>query len=440
MYRETFRCQQADESAVIAHFSPALRDAASGLCAGESVQAILSEEFRKRLIEALRKAAATVAFSSGLELLAPFSADVTSPTFEQEQLQQMQRTAAQRQSADRLEHFEKAAELLQHWERLRTSTPSLTPGRLLDQIAAGDRATILQNLLMASATRGEQPDLLAVAGPFLVRIDLRHDAPQPTLTPLPTTAGPLRSVRGELIGAQSGVLHIDESEVVRTYRDPQLNSEHGFTAAVCIGDEIWACHRDGGIVAWKTADLDNPMRTIRPGEIGGMPRCLLAAREHLLLAVDHRLMQISEGRMRVVSESTANIVAVLDCDGRIAAVSEDGTVSLHEWPTLERTSTLRPAGQICGASLLPWLDSHRLLLSTADGPIYSVGLDDQLVMQYLGLQTGACALAASAGKLAAMAADRQRVILWNTWDGRQPAGEIHLGAIARHRIADIGFA
>jgi hypothetical protein len=41
--------------------------------------------------------------------------------------------------------------------------------------------------------------------------------------------------------------------------------------------------------------------------------------------------------------------------------------------------------------------------------------------------------------VAAVSPDRQRLVLWNSWEGRQPAAELFLAALARHRIADIAF-
>jgi hypothetical protein len=46
----------------------------------------------------------------------------------------------------------------------------------------------------------------------------------------------------------------------------------------------------------------------------------------------------------------------------------------------------------------------------------------------------------SAEVVAAVSADRQRVILWNSWDGRKPAAEVFLAGLARHRVADVAFA
>jgi hypothetical protein len=50
------------------------------------------------------------------------------------------------------------------------------------------------------------------------------------------------------------------------------------------------------------------------------------------------------------------------------------------------------------------------------------------------------ALAATNGLIAGVSADRQRVVIWNSWDPRRPAAEINVTARTRHRIADVAFA
>ena len=89
--------------------------------------------------------------------------------------------------------------------------------------------------------------------------------------------------------------------------------------------------------------------------------------------------------------------------------------------------------------MLPWMWSFRLLLNRAEGAIDCVGLEDQLVTQFSMGQTPLRAVTACAAKVAAMTSDRQRIVLWNPWDGRKPAVEIYLMGITHHRIADLAF-
>ena len=91
------------------------------------------------------------------------------------------------------------------------------------------------------------------------------------------------------------------------------------------------------------------------------------------------------------------------------------------------------------AAALPWLGELRLLLAGDDGPVQCIGFDDQLVTQYATVHRGLRLLAGSAGVVAAVSPDRQRLILWNSWEGRRPAAEVAVAAVAKHRIADVTF-
>jgi len=47
------------------------------------------------------------------------------------------------------------------------------------------------------------------------------------------------------------------------------------------------------------------------------------------------------------------------------------------------------------------------------------------------------ALSAAADVVIGLSADRQRLVLWNTWNGRQPAADLFVTALAKHRAADV---
>jgi len=136
----------------------------------------------------------------------------------------------------------------------------------------------------------------------------------------------------------------------------------------------------------------------------------------------------------------AEVVAIVP-DGRsMLAAHRDGTVCVLDAATRKTTCKERRAGRITAAGSLPWLGGRRLLLATEAGPIACVGFDDELVTQYASAYHELPAVAGSADVVAAVSPDRQRLILWHSWDGRQPAAELHLFGVARHRVADVDFA
>ena len=460
LFAETFGPTAAPDSpTILAHFTPALTKAATTHAQSLTANDAVAPESNDAWIAALRTAANATAFAAGLELLAPFTVDVSSPTLQQAQLEQMQTLAAERRSASRLERLDQGAKLLEKWEQLRAAAPSLSPGQLLGQLAPSDQGPMLETLLLASAAQGAQtkiPDLWAVAGPFLIRIEHGGlpssgggaEPREPQLIPLPTTLGPLRSVTADddrlLIGAQRGIFlttAANPSET-KTYTDPDLQSDHGFSAIVSIDQRLIAIHRDGGIVMWTYDAPDHPARIIRPADLNGdRPRqiCTLDQSRTLIAAGPRLLLLEGDQSPQTVAQLPATIVTLHRTYGQLAIATEDGAISLYDPLTFTHLSRLQPANRIATAATLPWLGTARLLLAS-DGPIISVGLDDQLIMQYAGAPGGVRAIAATHGKVAAMSADRQRILLWNAWDGRTPAAALPISTQARHRIADLTFA
>ena len=446
---ETFSPAGLNSQSIVAHFLPLLRSIASEFARKQNAESLMAVAIRSQWITALKSSANETAFSCGLEVLAPFEVEITSPTLQQERLEQMQRIATERRSADRVGHLARSAELLKHWESLKASVPAITPGKLLGQVNPADRGMMLDTLLMAGAAEGggkTQPDLWAVSGPYLLRIDAKLESPQPKLIPLPSTVGPLRSVRSDdrllLIGARSGVLIIDPytPDAARVYRHPSLVSEHGFTSVTTAGDRVWACHRQGGLVAWNMSDPQNPAVIINPAQLDGEPKHLVCANE-LFFAVGCRVMKIlPNGQLSSVIAVNSAVVGLFVVDGQILIASESGVITLLDLRTLETTSETSTTGRLSGAALLPWLSSTRLLLNRVDGAIDCIGLEDQLVTQFSAGHTGMRAASACAGKVAAMSSDRQKLLLWNAWDGRRTAAEIYVTGITHHRIADVAFA
>src|SRR5580692_5493204 len=168
LFEETFRtpADRVAENVLIAHFASALTTAATALALQQQSEIALSDDFRNRWIETLRSAGNTIAFACGVELLPPLTIELNSPTLKRQRLEQMQRAISQRQTADRVEDFQRTTELLKQWDSLRSTSPSIKPGQLLQQLNPADRGSMLEMLLMASA--GQHSKLWSVAGPNLV--------------------------------------------------------------------------------------------------------------------------------------------------------------------------------------------------------------------------------------------------------------------------------
>jgi hypothetical protein len=459
---------------IIAHFAPSLQAAAANTASNKNVADWLSDGAKTDLIDALRKAADKIAFGCGMELLPPFNVDLESPSFQQQKLEDMERRLAAQRAEGQVENFKKAAELLKQFDALRQSSPDITPSAVLQQISPGDQGTMLQTLLLAAGKDKIARPIYAVAGPALVKIDPRTTPPKTELTALPETLGPLRSVQpaevdGQpvlLVGARSGVMVVNPERLTepQLYSDPDIQSQMGFSRALSWRHGLWACHADAGIVAWELGSKDRPKILLRPSALApslppptggsgpvdssievnkpGSPRNLTAIDDsRLMFSLGPRLLTIdAEGKVTSLPiESPADVVAILPDRKSVYIVRENGTIATHDLVSLAISGEEHRGGRIYAATALPWLGTVRLLLATEEGPIYCLGTDDQLVTQYLSPHRGLRILAAAADFIVAVSADRQRLVLWNSWEGRKPVTDVSISAVAKHRVADVDF-
>lgn len=451
-----------------AHFERALASAASKVADKHTAAEWTGDSVSGEMVEALRLAAAPIAFGCGVEILPPFQIDLQSPTYQRQRLRAMQQTLSEQQTAGQVEHVQRAAELLKQFESIRAAAPELSPGRVLDQISPADRGALLRTLLLASAKQRQAEQLWAVAGPYLIRIDTPAGAPpRPQLIPLPPTLGPLRSVssldvdgnRRLAIGARSGIMIVDpanpnEPEV---YVESTVESPLGFNQVIYWGRRGFvASHGDRGIVAWEPGKTDAPTSAIRPSRFvtaepmittesgsthtaGPRNLCVLDD-DTLVFNAGSRLFATDLNQVRpIASESNADIVTILPDERQLVIVHEDGTLCALQPGARATTCLVRRGGRVRAAGSLPWLGSQRLLLAGEDGAIQCVGVDDPLVTEFQSPHRGPRIVAGSTDLVAAVSADRQRLILWQTWDGRQPLTEVYLTGLTRHRVADIEF-
>src|SRR5204862_4022488 len=96
---------------------------------------------------------------------------------------------------------------------------------------------------------------------------------------------------------------------------------------------------------------------------------------------------------------------------RIIVIGSDGQIEQFDSASLSRIDSRRRTGELQSAGVLPWLGSNRLLLATCDGPIACVGEDDPLLTQYTSNHRGLRGVTACNDIVAALSADRQRIVL-----------------------------
>lgn len=463
MLEETFLAgsQSLTPEDVAAHLAPAMREAADQAVRSRPVAEVLSDEARQPILEAIRQAGHRIAFACGLELLPPFQLSADSPTLRQQKLEVMQRQWARERADDQLEHFQQAAERLRQFHALRQSAPQLSAGQVLKQLGSADQGNMLETLLLASANESAAQNLWIASGPYLIKITAGDSPIKPQLIPLPPTLGPLRSVQSAeidgdrllLVGARSGVLKVDPNSPAEAvaYADPQCVSPLGFNRAVAWNGDLWACHGEAGIVGWNIDDPSTPSIILRPAaltdqkkpvSLSSGPRNLQAMDEsHLIFSSGHQLWTIDRrGTIaQVTSNIEAEIVAIIPDEQHLIVVHEDGTLCRRERATLRVICQERRHGRILAAAALPWLGENRILLAAEEGPIDCVGFDDPLITQYHSPHRGPRMLAADAARIIAVSADRQRLLIWNSWDGQKLMAEIYLTGLTKHRIADVDF-
>lgn len=486
-----WRSSVTDET-VVEHFTPALRAAGKNVAADRSVQQLLSSDGRGALADAFRAAAKPVAFACGVDLFPPFQVEAESDTLQRERLSAMQRAAAEQHAEGQAKHLRRSLELFRQFEEIRKSAPELSAGNVLTQVGPADQTSLLQTLLLTGAAHERERDpcsLWLVAGSSLGRVEYADDKAGLELFPLPQTLGPLRSVRPAvvdgsralLVGAQRGFFAVPRGDPARAvaYVDPELDSPLGFSRVEYWAgpDRFVACHGDGGIVQWSRGNPDQPAQTtrtafLRPAEASSTPALssfaprahggsILASTagvangaprpagpRHLHVLDERRVVFALRSELRVLDtgdiadpseDAGADIIAILPDARRVCVVHEDGTVCLRDRATLKVLSRERRTGRLRSAAALPWLGETRLLLAGDDGPVQCVGVDDPIVTHYASNHRGPRLLAASAALVAAVSSDRQRLVLWNSWDGRKPAAEVAVSAVAKHRIADIAL-
>jgi hypothetical protein len=339
---------------------------------------------------------------------------------------------------------------------MREAEPGLSPGKILEHISPADRGSMLQTLLLSSG-ESDKRMLWAVSGESLVRIDPRAAPPATQIIPLPTSLGPLRSVRPAevdgtprlLIGARGGIIvvHPDGSEP-QMYALPQLQSQLGFNSAAIVRGTLWATHAEAGIVGWRLGEGAAPAHHVpvtSPTPDAG-PRHLVPLDDGQLLFSRGGMLNVLKACDAVITEvdseraSAAPVVAIIPSASALFIVRSDGVIERRDLASLRIIDHSRPASAASAAAALPWFGSVRLLLATADGPILCVGTEDTLVTHYSSAHRAFKDVTASSDCVAALSGDRQRIVIWQSWDGAKPAAEIHLAGMTRHRVGDLCFS
>jgi hypothetical protein len=141
----------ANGADIVRHFAGAISVAARKFARERDAEVLLQDDGRRGMLVAVVEAARAVAFACGVEVIPPVQVDLECPTLKREQVESMQRQAAQRRAADQVDHLRRSAELFKQLEAIRGATPGLSPGEALSRMGSADQADVFRAVLAASA-------------------------------------------------------------------------------------------------------------------------------------------------------------------------------------------------------------------------------------------------------------------------------------------------
>jgi hypothetical protein len=428
-----------------------------------TIAEILTDQCRQSMLDALTKRANAAAFACGVELVGPYRLDLHSGSFTRQQLDAVEHARREERANQRLAQFKRAGELLKEFDTIRAATPSASASAILENLRADDRGETLESLLYASAHHAQQTSTLwAVSGKELVRIDPRAQPPAIEVVGSLTALGPLRSVRDVeidskpmlLIGAESGIYVADPArlnQAVAYHDDPlQNHAGVGFNDVIVWQNRLYATHGTAGVVAWSLDNSAAPAFAVRPTQLPigtgaarvGGPRNPCAVGNDLFFSAHNNVLRVNSDvkpESVATTDSAAILIVALPTD--LLILTSDGAAHRLDPRTLRITRDERRFAPSCAAAMLPWVaGEQRIVLATESGSVQCVGLDDSVVTEYAGGRRNFRMVSAKADLVAAVTEDRQRILIWNSWDGRAPIGEIYVTGLTRHRIADLQFA
>lgn len=426
---------------VRAHFYNTLRTAAARLIAtepGEEVSAHASP-----LQDALLTAANTLAFTSGVEILPPFDLTLDSPTLTHARIE-----ARHQQVID--QRTRRHAQIMQAVLSAGDDSSALPP---LPDVA--DEPAYLQHLgamLDVQAIRHPRATLHAIAGKMLLSFDLAaNEITEPRPLALPDIVGAFRSINPIrhhntnqlLLGGQRGLLllHPDYPSQAIAYLHPTLASQMGFNAALVHRNHLWATHSQAGLVGWSVDDPRQPVHTIPIADLPAPPRHLTILDDNRILSsVGTSLFTLAPDAAYTKITDLPHPPLAIDCrDSILCILRTDGALEQRDPRSLDLIRTQPPSRDATQGAILHCLHHPLRLLARPTGELHLCGDAPTAIRTFASGHRDLRILRTAPSYVAALSADRTRVILWSIRT-TQPLADLHLAGIAQQRIADFAWA
>ena len=452
------------------YLAETLAPAVAALPARDAAEAVASPgEYAEVASRKLR----TPLFAVGLEMTGVPTAAAESPEHAAREAERAAAAAA-RGAAERSD------ELLHGFRDVLRQNPDVAPGRLLMAVPQDGRRRALLGLFEAAAVK-DDARLFVAAGANVHEASDAAGALVGRAGDDGADLGPIRSLRAGggtslLCGCREGVRESDFGGWNFTDARSGLpgSSPLGFSDVSVGGGFIWACHGTRGLEAWRGGG----------GDRAGMTPAALHARladAFAELAPESGVAVVPPGgparptAVAALNDGSALVaLAFADAPGGAAVggglfkatfagagialrpveVFEDAAVVLLT-PTLgvfrdgrlfrvdeDHMEILDRSfgGDVTAAAPMPWLGDQRVAACLAGGPVMVLGPDDDVRVEYRSEHTGFAAVAASASRLAAITADRERLVTWDLSKPDAPANDLYLLAHTRSRAADVAFA
>ncbi len=381
---------------------PAITAAAKTLDAEAAIGPSL-ESMRLAFTDAVKAAA----FGLGIEILPPAELRLDSPT------------------------LRRAAEVLQLFANARQQAPDVPAGVLIDRLADDVRGDVVGALLSAQPVT--DASFVAVAGDALLTVSGEEP---PRIRRLPPTLGPARSVTRLdanvlAVGCRGGVWLI-EGHAEPTPLAIETDDAAGFNAACRdAAGRVVATHSKLGLTVWH----GNQPQTVGVDRLRGSARCPLPLNDgRLALLAGNQLVAVDGDDVQLIDLLPIEGVALLPLDRRLVAVTAAGDVHLYDGATLAPEGKRATGCRVRHATVLPLAGSGRLVLAT-DAGVELFGPDDGLARR-LPVAGGTRAVAAEGGQIAAVAGDRQKLLIVPATLEDEPR-EVPLASLAGHRVGDV---
>jgi hypothetical protein len=212
-------------------------------------------------------------------------------------------------------------------------------------------------------------------------------------------------------------------------------SNLAYDADACV---IYATHADIGLASWQ---IDLGSRIVRHAAefSGDIPRQMEVHHGQVLVAAGSRLWRVGHDRAPEPVDGVADepICLLVGTPREVLMVHPSGAVNAFSRGEGKVTPATSRGDVVAVGAALPWLGEARLVLGDGFSTSLSqIGPHDDVRLGYNNPNGPFKCMEAAADVIAAVSADRYRLVCWLPWEER-PFADLHLMSRTRSRLADV---